>query len=241
MARDERSLDAVPQPVFAALIFSLALQIAWQASEPRPVARAEALLAPPPAAILRVASLGEPVPLAQLTTLYLQSFDNQPGISIPFRELDYPLVIRWLATILDVDPVGQYPLMMAAELYAQVPDPARARMMFDFVYQQFLRDPDRRWRWLAHAAIVARHRLKDPELALHYAREIARRAPHAPGWARQMHILLLADMGEVESAKILLGALLSSGEVRDEHEKHFLLGRLEAMENAGKSSPPSKN
>jgi hypothetical protein len=241
MARDERPVSAVPRPVVAALIFALALQIAWQARAPRPVARAEALLAPPPAAILRVASLGEPVPLAQLTTLYLQAFDNQPGISIPFRELDYPRVTQWLATILDLDPLGQYPLMMAAELYAQVPDPARTRMMFDFVYQQFLRDPDRRWRWLAHAAIAAKHRLKDPQLALHYAREIARRAPHALGWARQMYIFLLEDMGEVESAKVLLGALLASGEVHDPNEIRFLAERLKAMEDAEKSSPTPKN
>jgi len=241
MGRSERPLSAVPRPVCAVLAVALALQIAWQAHEPGPVARAEALQAPLPVPVLRAASLGEPVPLAQLTTLYLQAFDNQPGISIPFRELDYPRVIQWLAAILELDPLGQYPLLMAAELYAQVPDPARTRMMFDFVYQQFLRDPDRRWRWLAHAAITAKHRLKDPALALHYAREIARLAPRAPGWARQMQIFILEDMGELESAKILLGALLASGEVRDEHELHFLVGRLEAMKNAEKSATAPRN
>ena len=205
------------------------------------MARAEALDAPPAVSTLRIASLGEPVALAQLTTLYLQAFDNQPGISIPFRELDYRRVIEWLTAILGLDPLGQYPLIMASQLYAQVPDQARTRLMFNFVYEQFLIDPNRRWRWLAHAALAARHRLNDQALALHYAREIARLAPEAPGWARQMHIFVLEDMGEIESAKILLGALLSSGEVRDEHELHFLADRLQALENAGKSSTPSKN
>jgi len=45
-------------------------------------------------------SLGEPIALAQWLTLYLQAFDNQPGVSIPFQDLDYPRVIRWLDTIL---------------------------------------------------------------------------------------------------------------------------------------------
>ena len=241
IARDERPLHAVPRAVVAALAIALLMQIVWQAGQPRPIARAKALSAPPPVAVLRVASMGEPLPLAQLMTLYLQAFDNQPGISIPFRELDYQRVIQWLAAALALDPLANYPLLMASQVYAQVPDQARTRRMFDLVYQQFLRDPNRRWRWLAHAVIAAKHRLKDQSLALFYAREIARLAPTAPDWARQMHIFILEDLGEIESAKILLGALLSTGEISDEHELRFLTGRLQAMQNAGKSTSATKN
>ena len=83
--------------------------------------------------------------------LYLQAFDNQPGISIPFMQLDYPRVAQWLDASLDLDPLTQYPLLMASQLYAQVPDETRTRYMFEFVYRRFLEDPNRRWRWLAHA------------------------------------------------------------------------------------------
>jgi hypothetical protein len=242
ITRDERPISAVPRAVVAALLIALTAQIVWQSAQPKPVARAEALDAPPPVSVLRVASLGEPVPLAQLTTLYLQAFDNQPGISIPFRDLDYSRVIEWLKTILALDPAGQYPLLMAAHLYAQVPDPARTRLMFDFVHKEFLRDPNRRWRWLANAAIACKHRLKDLPLALKYAREIAQFAPAAPAWARQMQIILLEDMGEVESAKILIGGLLDSGQIKDKYELRFLIDRLEELEKkAEKSSPPSEN
>ncbi len=241
MASGERSLTDVPRAVRAALLGALLIQIAWQGAQPRPAATAAALGAPPPVAALRVASLGEPVVLAQLTALYLQAFDNQPGISIPFRDLDYLRVTQWLATILALDPVGQYPLLLAAQVYSQVPDRARERMMLEFVHRQFMQDPNRRWRWLAHAAIMAKHRLRDAPLALSYARDIARLAPAAPDWARQMRIFILEDIGELESAKILLGGLLASGEIKDERELRFLAERLESMENAGKSSQASKN
>ena len=237
MATGERSLADVPRAVWLTLLAALALQIAWQGAQPRPVASAAALEAPPPLAALRVASIGEPIVLAQLTTLYLQAFDNQPGISIPFRDLDYRRVTQWLATILALDPAGQYPLLMAAQVYSQVPDPARERLMLEFVHEQFVLDPNRRWRWLAHAAIMAKHRLHDDPLALRYAHDIARLATQAPGWARQMHIFILEDLGEVESAKILLGGLLASGEIKDERELHFLTQRLEELKNAEKSSP----
>jgi len=236
----ERPLQTVPRAVWLALLAALALQITWQGVQPKPVASAAALMAPPPLAALRVASAGEPVVLAQLMTLYLQAFDNQPGISIPFRDLDYPRVMQWLATILALDPVGQYPLLLAAQVYSQVPDQARERLMLQFVREHFMHDPNRRWRWLAHAAIVAKHRLHDNALALSYARDITRHASGAPSWARQMHIFILEDIGEFESARILLGGLLASGEIKDERELHFLTGRLEEMQTAEKSATAPK-
>lgn len=237
----ERPLATVPRPVLVALAIALCLQIGWQALQPKPSARAEALGEPAAPAVLRAVAMGEPIALAQFLTLYLQAFDNQPGVSIPFLDLDYERVASWLGAILALDPAGQYPLLMASQLYGQVPDEAKQRRMCAFVRDQFLRDPDRRWRWLAHCAIVARHRLKDTPLALRYAEDIARQARAASGWARQMHILIRADMGEREAATVLLGGLLASGEVTDPKEVHFLTERLKSLEVAGKSSASSKN
>jgi hypothetical protein len=237
----ERSIAAVPGPVLALLAIALALQIAAGTARPPPVARAEALPFPPPPEVARTVSLDEPIAAAQLLTLYLQAFDNQPGISIPFRDLDYHRVAAWLDTLLVLDRGAQYPLLMASHLYAQVPVEAKQRLMLDFVHRKFLEDPERRWRWLAHGAIMARHRLRDERLALAYAEDIARFARSAPGWARQMHIFILEDMGEVESATVLLGGLLATGEVTDPREIHFLTQRLVEMKGAEKSSQPPKN
>ena len=238
---EERTVSQVPRPVLGLLAVAFCLQVVWQTLQPQPSARAEALPEPASVATLRALSLGEPIAAAQLLTLYLQAYDNQPGISIPFRDLDYPRVIEWLDAILGLDPVGQYPLLMASQLYAQVPLEAKQRLMLDFVHREFLRDPDRRWRWLAHCAIVAKHRLRDMPLALSYADDIARHAHAASNWARQMRIFILADIGELESATILLGGLLASGEITDSREIHFLTQRLEEMKTAGKSSSVSKN
>ncbi|MGZ5093409.1 MAG: hypothetical protein ACXWIP_19635 [Burkholderiales bacterium] len=220
---------------------ALIAQISWQASEPKLIARASALGKPADVSWFRVISDGEPIGLAQMLVLYLQAFDNQPGISVPFRDLDYGAVEQWLSTALELDPVSQYPVMLAAQVYAQVPDERKQRQMLDFVHREFLRDPERRWRWLAHAAIIAKHRLKDMPLALQYAEDITRHAKSALGWARQMRIFILEDMGEIEAAAVLLGGLLATGEVTDAAEIHFLTGRLEALKAVEKSSKPSEN
>ena len=49
-----------------------------------------------------------------------------------------------------------------------------------------------------------------------------------------MHIFILEDIGELESAKILLGGLLASGEIKDERELHFLTERLEDLQKRRK-------
>jgi hypothetical protein len=241
MSHAERAIGIVPRPVAALLVIALCVQVTWQALQPRPSARPEALEAPPSQAALRVMTFGEPTALAQLLTLYLQAFDNQPGVSIPFRELDYSRVTAWLDTIIGLDPVGHYPLLMASRIYSQVPDADRQRHICEFVRRQFDADPNRRWRWLAHCAIVAKHRLADRRLALSYADAITRQAREASSWARQMRIFILEDLGEIEAATVLLGGLLESGEVADPREIHFLTEQLERMKAVGKSSPPSES
>ena len=223
------------------LAAALCAQIAWQAAVPPPIAHGAALGAPPSVASLRIAALGDPVALSSALVLYLQAFDNQPGISIPYQALDYAAVEAWLAAALALDPRGQYPLMMAAHLYAQVLDERRQRLMLEWVHREFLRDPDRRWRWLAHAALMAKHRLHDMPLALRYAEDITRHAGAARSWARQMHIFLREEMGEREAATVLLGGLLASGEVSDPAEVRFLSQRLEALKYVEKSSRPSNS
>src|SRR5688572_31369932 len=107
----ERPVASVPPWVLVLLSVSFCLQVAWQWQLPKPVARAEALGDPPAPAALRVAALGEPIALAQMTMLYLQAFDNQPGVSVPYHDLDYARVTAWLDAILELDPLGQYPLL----------------------------------------------------------------------------------------------------------------------------------
>ncbi|HWI15571.1 MAG TPA: hypothetical protein VNT02_15000 [Burkholderiales bacterium] len=223
------ALVRTPRWVFALFIAALVTQLFGAAARGPARRSAEDLPAAPPVKVLRALALGDPEFLSGALVLYLQSFDDQPGVSIPFRDLNYPRLAAWLDRALALDPHSDYPLLLAAQVYSQVPDPRRQRIMLDFVHSAFAADPNWRWRWLAHASIVARHRLRDDTLALSYARDIATHAPAAPGWARQMQIFLLEDLGEREQAKVLLGGLLATGAVTDPAEIRFLTGRLEAL------------
>jgi hypothetical protein len=206
-----RSVKFVPLPVLVLLAAGLTAQVAWHAARPAPTANAIDLPVPPSIDALRLSSLGDPIVMAKLLMLWLQAHDNQPGVSIPFRNLDYTRVAQWLERILELDPRGQYP-----------------------------QDPDRRWPWLAHAAIVAKHRFQDLPLALEYARAVSEHAtgPGVPNWARDMSVVILEEMGELEAATVMAGYLLSSGRVTAEHEKRFLLEKLEELKRRQAGSAP---
>ena len=228
----ERRIRDVPRTVVGLLAVALAAQVIWHGLRADLRAVATALPEPPSARALRLASFGDPVVFAKTLMLWLQAHDNQPGVSIPFRALDYARVKAWLDRILELDPKGQYPLLAASRVYGAVSDEKRKRMMLEFVFERFHRDPDRRWPWLAHAAIVAKHQLKDPPLALRYARAITDKAtgPEVPAWARDMSVIVLEDMGELDDAKFLIGGLIHSGRVTDPHEIRFLEQKLKELE-----------
>ncbi|MDZ7751813.1 MAG: hypothetical protein U5S82_09145 [Gammaproteobacteria bacterium] len=228
-----RPLRDVPRPLWWLLALTLAAQLLWHGARPGPGAAARDLPPPPSVAAVRVAALGEEAVAARLLMLWLQAFDNQPGVSIPFRQLDYERVQDWLALVLELDPRARYPLLAAARLYAEVPDEGRQRAMLEFIHRAFLEDPNGRWRWLAHATILAKHRLGDLPLALRYAQALTDHAtgPQVPFWARDMSIAVLEDMGELEAARALVGGLLASGTIEDPRELHFLERKLEALES----------
>jgi hypothetical protein len=213
-------------------VCALALQVFFASSQPKPAAKAEDLGPPPSVDALRLAAVGEPVALAKLLMLYLQAFDYQAGTRIPYRDLNYEHLEGWLRRILELDPAGQYPLMSASRLYAEVPDPAKQRRMLEFVYAEYLKDPNRRWPWLAHAAVIAKHQLKDLPLARKYSVALQQHTttPDAPAWVRQMEPFILEDMNELEAARVLIGGLIASGQVKDERDLRLLERRLQLLE-----------
>ena len=229
---NERPLDSVPRPVLVILAAAVLLQVASGLMREPPRATAEDLTPPPSLNTMRMAAFGDPVPLAKVLMLNLQAFDLQAANRIPYQALDYDRLIAWLHLILELDPVGQYPLHAASRIYADVPDEAKQRKMLEFVYEEFFADPERRWPWLAQAAAHAKHRLNDLPLARRYAAAIQQHAkgPNVPIWAKQMEAFILEDMNELETAKIMIGGFIASGQASEPGELRFLEERLKQIE-----------
>jgi hypothetical protein len=225
LSRDTRRLGSLPAWLWVALGAGLAAQIAVRSAAGPSLAAAAELPPAPSAQALRLASFGEPEALGRVAMLYLQAFELGP-------RLDYARLVAWLRAVLSLDPRNPYPLFAAARIYAETSDSAKARQMLEFVHEQYLLDPDRRWPWLAHAALLAKHRLGDLPLARRYAAAIDRHttAQDIPLWARQMEVFILEDMNELDAARVVLGGLLESGRIQDPDEAAYLRRKLEELE-----------
>jgi hypothetical protein len=230
--RDERPLSQVPR----ALVFAFALFLAAQAGlsvlKERFASAADSLPPAPRPEVLRAVALGESALAARTAMLYVQAFEFRGSDRGETRLVDFQRLIEWLRSAMKTDPRSEYALFAAARLYAEHPDPMRSRAMLAFLREAFLEDPNRRWPWLAHGAIVAKHRLKDLPLARSFAADVARLATSdaVPDWARQMEVFILEDMNELEAARILLGGMLVTGRIKDPSERRFLEQKLEELQ-----------
>jgi len=226
---------AAPVRAWLLLCTCLAANVLFQRQNPPAWSDDYQLGNPPPAAVVRAATLGENVFAGYLLVLYLQDVDVHLGVETPLAALDRSLVIRWLDLASDLDPASGYALLLAARHYAETGSPGQRRMMLDWVYRRFEEHPNQRWPWLVHAVFVARHVLKDNSLAEHYAAALRTEVsdPMAPSWVRQMDLLLHADLGEAEDAKVILGGLIAAGQIRSPAELKFLESRLPAALSTG--------
>lgn len=222
----QRPWRVVPWPWLALLGAALLGQGLWKYWEPPPTARARDLPPAPSALLVRLSDLGENAAASLFITLRVLSYDDQPGISLPYKELNYPRVIHWFDVALALDPRNRLPPFAASLLYAAVPDPAKVRLMLAFTHRAYLADPAQRWPWLAYAALAAQHTLHDPRLALRYARDLDR-ARNAPPWVRELPVLLLSNLGHARQAEILLGGLVASGVIKSPAEIAWMKDRLE--------------
>lgn len=231
MNNPQRSLRFVPTKVIWLFAVSLILQVIWHSRGTSPESYIQPLNSPPSVELLRVLSLGDTVVSAKILMLWLQSFDSQRGQFLSYKQLNYIALQAWLEHILQLDPHGQYPLFAASHLYSNVSDGVKQRQILEFVYQQFFADPHHRWPWLAQAAVLAKHRLKDLPLALKYAQAIANHATSSmPLWAQEMQVFILEDLGELEQARLIIGGMLVSGHVTDPSEIKFLNEKLQQLE-----------
>ena len=231
--RTERSWKDLPAGLWAFLLLALMVQIASQPLMPRGVGSSFRQLDPPHSAeTYRALSLGSDRLWSYLLLIRLQMQDAQKGRFLSYRRLDYDRLAEWLLTLQAMNPDSDYPAFLASRVYGQIDDPQRVRRMVEVVRAVFRQDPQRYWRRMSEAVLLAKYRVRDLALALELADELFRqpKSVRMPRWARDMKLIVLDEMGEDEAAMRLIGSLLESGEITDEDERRFLLDRLSKLQ-----------
>lgn len=232
VADEYKPLRLVPPLMWVLTLGTLAAQILFSLYVLPPAeARQQDYEPPPGLSVFRIAALGEPETLAKLLAMRIQAFDNQPGISIPFAELNYDNLGLWLDRIVALDERAEYPHFLMAKIYSAIREPERRYKSVNWVRRQFLRDPNSRWWWMAHTTNYVKHIIQDDALALDMARDLRKHLDPAqvPAWPRQMEAFFLEGHDEFESAATILQNQLEAGEITDPQEFSFLIKRLEGI------------
>ena len=229
MRRAERPVLSLPRPLLLVFLALMGIQILYHhVNQLRFETGYKPLGQPFDAATYRSLSMGSEQLFGYLLAIRLQLHDSQAGKHFVYSQIDYGTLIDWLDQITLVSPATEYPMLLASRVYTTTRDEPRLRLILGFIERRFDDDPQLHWRRLVEASLIAKHKLKDMDLALRLAAKVSAQPAYVkmPNWARDFQFLLLAELNELESAIAMIEALLQTEAVKDPDEKRFLQGKL---------------
>jgi len=229
MQSDYRKLNHVPALFWVGFVVFLSMQLMHHHFFKTGVSETYRPLSQPVSSdFYRISSLGSDKLASYLWLLKIQLHDNQKGRHLNYSRIDYEKLSRWLLTMYELNPQSDYPAFLATRVYSQVKDQAKIRQMIAVTEELFKRNPLQHWRRLTEASLLAKHQLKDLNLALKLANKIATlpTSVKLPFWARDMKLILMDELNQYESAILLISTLLQGNEIKDPDERRFLQQRL---------------
>lgn len=169
----------------------------------------------PPAPTLQQAamsSLGDNQLAYRSTAMMLQNLGSEGGDVQPLSNYDYAALNKWFFLSSELDERSNAVPHLAAYYYGSGQDTEKVRDIMPYLFHVGSLPYPNKWMWMAHGAYIARHRIKDQEMALKFADALALLDDiNIPIWARQMRAFVRYDQGEKQAAYDILKQMLLSG------------------------------
>lgn len=167
----------------------------------------------------------------RLWALSLQNFGDTGGQVTSLKSYDYQKLDPWFELLYEMDPQASHIPLIIAYYFGAVRDkPESIKVVIKHLARIGNSNEGEKWRWLAQAVFLARHRLNDLPYATQLAHMLSRLNPEnseLPHWARHMPAILHADMGEDEMAVALMDGLLRDSQNLSPNELNFMLSFME--------------
>ena len=172
---------------------------------------------------MELLALGDKEFLFRYFTLSLQNAGDLCGKTTPLNQYDYALLHRWFLTLDELNHTSNWQPFLAAYNYSLSQNPKDAKIMVDYLRKHAKKLPQNKWRWLAHAVYIAKHRAKDLDLALEVALELSNLdEPNVPLWARQLSAFVSKEKGDFSLAKKIMLGILATDKNISENESRFM-------------------
>lgn len=155
----------------------------------------------------------------------LQNFGNTGGRYVNIGKYDFAKLEAWFDTEYELDATSYYVPFLTAYYFGSTRDPEQARHVINFLRKVGNRPGRENWRWLVHSIFMARHVVKDTDLALELANILAEvDDPDMPNWTRHMKALVMNSRGEKEDAyNVMVTMLQSSADKLSAQEVNYIV------------------
>lgn len=180
---------------------------------------------PAPGVEMAAISMGGDAQLAyRIYGLMLQNLGDIGGRTTVFDDYNYAALRDWFFVEDGLDPVSNFMPSLVAYYYGATRKVEDLTPVIDYLAEIGVRPEPQKWRWLAHAAFLARYSQNDLERAFDLATILSDLStPDMPAWARQMPAFILVAQGDKEAAyEMLMGMLKTSGHTMEPSEVRMI-------------------
>ena len=155
-------------------------------------------------------TLGDQQFASRVISMMIQNFGSTGGRVTPIKNYDFEKLGDWMMLHYRLDPKSSITPFMAAYYFGASQDPTKIRPIIEYLRVAGNSAEGERWRWLAQAVYLARFKLKDLDLSLEMAYDLAAiPKDDYPVWAKQMPANILNQQGEKEAALQMMLSILN--------------------------------
>lgn len=167
-------------------------------------------------------ALGDTQLAYRTNAIMLTNIGSTGGQIFNLAQYDYGRLTDWFFLQDKLGSVSRYSPYLATYYYASVEDPQKVRTLLPYIEYVGMQNMPGRWPYMVQAVFLAKHMIKDLDLALRLAQTLALTPQDdAPEWLRQMPAFIYMDRGQKEEAYDLLKTILATGRDTLEPEELF--------------------
>lgn len=175
---------------------------------------------------LAASFLGDKALAYRVWGLALQNFGNTGGNYEPLKNYNYTSLGQWFNLLDSMDPHSDFVPLLAAYYFSATQTPLKQLPpVISYLEKVGSRPEGEKWRWLAQAMYLERHKMHNMNEALRLSKKLGDMyRPGMPAWTLQTQALITDKMGDKQAAYAMLKVMLSTQtDQMDPAEVYFMV------------------
>ncbi len=167
----------------------------------------------PSQAIIQILSFGDNQFLFRILGVRLQNMGDVFAGFVSLKNYDYHRLYQWMTKLDTIDNNSRLIPSLASYYYSNTSKESDLRLLVKYLQEHSVNNVDKHWWWLFQATQIARNDIKDLDLAMSLAQQLAsNQAKDAPLWTKQMPAFIAKVKGDNCLAFQVISKILTESE-----------------------------